>query len=194
MRGQAYACEMRSWAVGLHNGFGRGVGAWESPPPASGMPPLAYGFWHLMPCRLLRMLPQGIGFVCDRIGRKWGSVLNAALMFVCECRGCAWRCSAGRAGSARTAVLRLRSRHASVPPARSPAVHAHPLLNQPRPIRRPPQQACFPIQLRMTPTRSSNSSSCSRHPDGSLCARRLPQCDLHHVHCVPGTVWRGRGR
>ncbi len=29
-------------------------------------------------------LPQGIGFVCDRIGRKWGSVLNAALMFVCE--------------------------------------------------------------------------------------------------------------
>jgi MFS family permease len=24
----------------------------------------------------------GIGFVCDRIGRKWGSVLNASLMFV----------------------------------------------------------------------------------------------------------------
>lgn len=26
----------------------------------------------------------GIGFIADRIGRKWGSVLNAALMFVCE--------------------------------------------------------------------------------------------------------------
>ena len=25
-----------------------------------------------------------IGFICDRIGRKWGSVLNASLMFVCE--------------------------------------------------------------------------------------------------------------
>jgi MFS family permease len=26
-----------------------------------------------------------IGLFADRIGRKWGSVMNAAIMFVCEC-------------------------------------------------------------------------------------------------------------
>lgn len=29
-----------------------------------------------------------IGFIADRIGRKWGSVMNAAIMFVCECPAC----------------------------------------------------------------------------------------------------------
>lgn len=36
----------------------------------------------------------GIGFIADRIGRKWGSVLNAALMLVCEWR----RRRAGKGG------------------------------------------------------------------------------------------------
>ena len=29
-----------------------------------------------------------IGFLCDRIGRKWCSVLNAAIMLVCESQMC----------------------------------------------------------------------------------------------------------
>ena len=74
MRGAHRRCQ------GMHAAFPRRPGKYMPHPPS--------------PTTRL----QGIGFVCDRIGRKWGSVLNAALMFVCE-----WRCCGGPALLARLA-------------------------------------------------------------------------------------------